>query len=140
MIENEYKKVSFYEVAAEFEGMIYFHIHQLHIKQPYDDYFQEGLFALWKAHKMFDAEKGEFPTYANRRIRNGLLDVKKQESSRAHKDMLVRQSILKQGLDNPVKSFDDPYLWKAVQSKMTINQWKWIYQYIILDQSTNTNL
>ncbi|ASN04693.1 sigma factor [Virgibacillus necropolis] len=133
MIENVNEKMSFYEVAINFEEMIYFYIRELQIKQPYDDYFQEGLFALWVAHQTFDAEKGDFSTYANRKIKNRILNVKKRESSRAYKDLLVRESLLKQGVNIPILPVEDPYLWKAVQSKMTVNQWKWIYHYIILD-------
>lgn len=133
MEKSKYGKMSFYELANKFENTIYDLIHQLHIKQPYDDFFQEGLFALWKVYQMYDTEKEEFSTFAKNEIENGLLQFKLKHPTRLTKDIVVSQVLLKQGIASILKPIDDPYVRKTIQSKMTVNQWKWIYQYIILN-------
>ncbi|MFZ3576872.1 sigma factor [Virgibacillus sp. DJP39] len=124
--------MTFYDVALKFEKMINFHIHDLNMEQPYDEYFQDGLFVLWQAYKTLDPQKGEFSTYLNCNVRNKLLDMKKQETNHAYTGMLLRQSLLEQ-FASKTQPKSGPCSWKALQPKMTVNKWKWIYHYIILD-------
>lgn len=63
----------FEELAVKYEPMIYHVIHSLHIYKNRDEFYQTGLIALWEAYLRFDAEKGNFGTYAYSFIKGRML-------------------------------------------------------------------
>lgn len=129
MENNKHEKVSFYEVAKDFENMIDYHINQLHIRQPYDEYFQEGLYTLWKVYQMHDAKVDGFSIFASNEIRYRLLIMKREESSLVSNHNFINLGLKQQALN----SIHNPC--ESIQSKLMVNQWKWMYQFILLDGS-----
>src|SRR5699024_6339994 len=54
---------------------IYHQIKRLNIHpSQFDDFYTEGLIALWEAYKTYDIQKGNISTYINYTIRHQLLD------------------------------------------------------------------
>ena len=54
----------FNDVLRDHEKMIYYLIHKLGIRNGEDEFYQEGVIALWKASETYDEARGKFSTYA----------------------------------------------------------------------------
>lgn len=138
MENNQYGKMPFYEVAEDFKYMIDYHIIQLHIKQSYDEYFQTGFYELWKAFQLYESKKGSFSSFVSDEIKRSLLKMKQEGCSFVYKDLFGRQLLLEHNIKDKVKAVDKD-VFGSVLSNMTVNRWKWIYQYIILDLSMGSD-
>ncbi|WP_242216830.1 sigma-70 family RNA polymerase sigma factor [Bacillus cereus group sp. BfR-BA-01380] len=73
------KPVTFTETVALYEKMIKNQMKKLCIYRDYEEYFQCGLIALWRAYEKYDEEKGSFPAYALATVRGYLLGQLKKE-------------------------------------------------------------
>lgn len=155
----------FEKIIRENDRKIHFYLHKLnvHSQHPlYQEYYFEGQYALWKAWKTYQPEKGSFSTYLNYYIRNRLIDLLRKRSRQLHNDdILIKEETkllhnysqaTKNQMSFPVNNstgvhLNDPYLWEEVKSHLTDNQWKWVYYYIVLNlplkiiaQQENTTL
>ncbi|WP_080872516.1 sigma factor [Oceanobacillus timonensis] len=54
---------------------VYYQMSRLQIENEKEDYFQEGLVAMWRAYENYNPDKGPLATYMNFQIRNRLVDV-----------------------------------------------------------------
>ncbi|MBN8235101.1 sigma-70 family RNA polymerase sigma factor [Halobacillus kuroshimensis] len=116
----------FEQLLAEWERSIHYHIRKLHIIDANGDFYAEGLFALWQAHRTYNPEAGEFSTYAHWKIRNALIDQIRRENNRQEREnRFVEELIHSEDYiweDEPV----DTYFWDQVKNLLTPNQWKWV--------------
>src|SRR5699024_8829069 len=59
------------------------------------EYFQEGLVALWKAYETYQPDQGPMSTYFNYQIRNRLIDlIRKQSRAEKIKAKLITHHTL----------------------------------------------
>ena len=148
MKENE--KVPFEEIIKQNERRIYYYIHKLNVKDPHQEFYQEGLVAMWNAYNTYQPDKGPLETYFNYMIRNRMIDLLRKKNREQHADEVVLQEeIQKIDLGNHTRKQETPtlihdqteipitdiYFWKQVKNMLTTNQWKWIYYYIIEDMT-----
>ncbi|OIJ14248.1 hypothetical protein BKP35_07035 [Anaerobacillus arseniciselenatis] len=70
---------SFDEIAKNYEPLIKKQLKLLNIYKDHEEYFQEGLIALWEAYKRFDPEKGKFSSFAIITVRGRLLSLLNKE-------------------------------------------------------------
>ena len=74
---------SFEQFFKANERRIHFHIHRLGIPANlHDEFYTEGIVALWKAYQEMDASKGNPGTFLNYRIRFRLIDLIRKKSAR----------------------------------------------------------
>lgn len=136
------------------EKRIYFQIQRLHIHYAdYDEYYTEGMLALWQAYKEFDDTKGNIGTFINYKIRFKLLDLLRKKVRTQEKDTHYIEEVKKQLTNGnhtrhtnvPLPDLTDEIIrktyiyheefWKTIQSKLTENQWKWVKYFIIAELS-----
>ncbi|WP_343327858.1 sigma-70 family RNA polymerase sigma factor [Lentibacillus saliphilus] len=140
---------TFEEIFKQNERRIHYHIHRLNIRDPHDEYFQEGLCALWNAYEKYEPDKGPMATYFNFTIKNRLIDRIRKESRASEVDELIvaeRKNELEDGnhisrstISYPLMNnqkhipLTNDELWLALEKHLTKNQWKWVYYYIVED-------
>ncbi|MDY0395881.1 sigma-70 family RNA polymerase sigma factor [Virgibacillus halophilus] len=90
-MDNEKQKqhVSFEEIYEQNKRRIYYQIHKMNISDPYHDFFQEGLCALWNAYETYNPDKGTMATYFNYTIRNRLIDKIRKDSRMKEKEQII---------------------------------------------------
>lgn len=128
---------------------IHFHIHRLGIPANlHDEFYTEGIVALWKAYQEMDASKGNPGTFLNYRIRFRLIDLirkKKREEENEEAFMQHSNTEMTNGarhrhsntplVEIPDIPVSDAVLWHNIRQQLTTNQWKWVYYFIIADLS-----
>lgn len=67
---------------------------KLCIYRDYEEYYQCGLIALWRAYEKYDEEKGSFPAYALVTVRGYLLEQLKKERRFQDREACTEQNIL----------------------------------------------
>ncbi|MEC5424815.1 sigma-70 family RNA polymerase sigma factor [Virgibacillus sp. C22-A2] len=141
---------TFEEIYKQNERRIHFYIHKLKINDPQQEFFQEGLCAMWNAYETYQPDKGTMATYFNYTIRNRLIDhlrkaTKENEAEKKLFDEVVSHAdtgnrVGRNEKPLPLVSLtdcleEDTDLWRNLKSQLTENQWKWVYFYIIGEQS-----
>lgn len=128
---------TFEDIYQQNERRIHYQIHKLNLHDPHQEYFQEGLCAMWNAYETYNPDKGPLATYLNYTIRNRLIDLLRQQNRYTEKVQTYIQKNTTEitapqssDLDNHT-FLDNPSFWKQVQSQLTINQWKWLYYAVI---------
>lgn len=137
-------KFTFEEIFKQNENRIYYHIHKLRIRDPHNEFYVEGLFALWLAYKNYQPDKGPLSTYFNFVIRNRMIDMirKKAREQKINEACLQNESIQQQDGNHSTISngplvtpkdieVADAEAWDEVKKLLTPNQWKWVDYYII---------
>src|SRR5699024_12583704 len=111
---------SFEEIYEQNKRRIHYHIHKLNIRDPHQDFFQEGLVALWNAYETHEQDKGPMATYFNYTIRNRLIDKVRQESRQVNnKEKFIHQHKQEMQNGNRFKSSENEYP-KDEKEEMTI--------------------
>ncbi|WP_269410330.1 sigma-70 family RNA polymerase sigma factor [Lentibacillus daqui] len=138
------KKTSFEEIFKQNERRIHYHIHRLHIQDPHNEFFVEGLYAMWCAYKKYKPDQGVMSTYFNFTIRNRLIDMlRKKKRENQHQETFVQHEKLK--IDNgnrdcktnlPIPDttgieVQDEAFWKKMRGMLTDNQSKWVKYHVI---------
>ncbi|WP_404451957.1 sigma-70 family RNA polymerase sigma factor [Virgibacillus necropolis] len=128
---------TFEEIFQQNERRIHYQIHKLNLHDPHQEYFQEGLCAMWNAYETYNPDKGPLSTYFNYTIRNRLIDLLRKQSRFTEKIQTYLQKNTTEiaatpssSLDNPTL-LDNPLFCKQVKSQLTANQWKWLYYAVI---------
>src|SRR5699024_1845529 len=148
MREMKEKEKTFDEIFKENERRIHYHIHKLRIKDPYNEFYVEGIHALWNAYKTFQPEKGTLSTYFNYMMHYRLIDLLEKKTREKKKlEHIVQEERLKYDDGNRMRTAKLPVidpvgvrvkemeslLWQEVRKRLTEKQWKWVYHYIILE-------
>src|SRR5690625_868367 len=129
------------------ERRIYYQLYRLGIPQSlHEDFYADGVLALWDSYKIYKPGKGDFGTYMNYRIRFRLIDLirknKRVESNLEageyeqiiHIDDGNRQSQSKYPLVHArgIIVQDEGY-WQEVRKSLTTKQWQWVHYLLIAD-------
>ncbi|MEN1969852.1 sigma-70 family RNA polymerase sigma factor [Lentibacillus sp. N15] len=144
--KHDRAKVSFEDIFKQNERRIHYHIHKLHIQDPHNEFFVEGLYAMWCAYKKYKPDQGVMSTYFNFMIRNRLIDMlRKKKRDNQHEETFIQHEKLsfddgnracKHNVPIPDSSgmtmFDDVF-WQKISAMLTDNQWKWVKYHIIED-------
>jgi len=140
------EKFTFDQVVEQNKRRIHYHIHKLNIRDPHQDFFQEGLCALWNAYDAYRPEKGPMGTYFNFIIRNRLIDrIRKEKRHQEKKEAVIQATstmlsdgnqLRRQETAASLQNIDslpilDEVFWVQMQTHLTANQWKWIRYYVI---------
>ncbi|QKY68718.1 sigma-70 family RNA polymerase sigma factor [Lentibacillus sp. CBA3610] len=147
------KKLTFEEIFEQNELRIHYQIHKMHIHDPHQEFFQEGLVALWNAYETYQPDKGPMATYFNYMIRNRLID-RMRRNNRQHE--IQQQAAHEQrtqltdgnyhcSADGPRSiaanqslPLNDAGFWKHIQPQLTDKQWKWVDYAIIQEMPYKT--
>lgn len=127
------------------ERRVHYQIHRLGITgEWYEEFYTEGIVALWQAYREFDDAKGKLGTYLNYHIRFRLIDLirKKFREQEVLEDVKQEESIQlfdgnrHKGSDMPIMIgngiiLEDDAFWEEIQNQLTDNQWKWVKYFII---------
>src|SRR5690625_158870 len=133
------------------ERRIHFQIHRLGIHGNwYKEFYTEGIFALWKAYREFDATQSNLGTFLNYRIRYRLIDlIRKKQREEEQAEILLQHGItdMTNGTRNrgtntalvdmpkiPIPLADSQF-WEQIREQLTDKQWKWVEYFIIADLS-----
>lgn len=119
-------------ILNQYKNMIHYHIHRMRIRDPHDEFLQEGIMALFLAWTGYDESKGDFNAYANRTIRFRLIDhlrkiIREQEKT----DLIINEAHTKELIQQELDLLEKQEFWKRVKHTLTDKQWKWVYWYII---------
>lgn len=142
MTNNE--KFTFEEIYNQNKNRIHYQLHKLGIQDPHNEFYTEGLYAMWMAHKKYEPNKGPMATYFNYQIRYRLIDkLRKQASDITNEEKATEEqkNTLDDGnrfglmkfpvVDKEGITVDDHTFWKRVRACLSDNQWKWVSFYII---------
>src|SRR5699024_1426010 len=131
------------------ERRIHFQIHRLRIPHNlYDEFYTEGIVALWRPYQDVDQAKGNVGTFLNDRIRYRLIDlIRKKQREAEQAETFLQPSITEMTnscrhrdsntplMNLPTIPVADDSLWQAIKQQLTTNQWKWVRYFIIADLS-----
>ncbi|GAB3806649.1 sigma-70 family RNA polymerase sigma factor [Virgibacillus kimchii] len=136
---------SFEEIFKQNEKRIYFHMQRLGIHDTHREFYMEGLYAMWKAYKKYEPDKGPLSTYFNYHIRSQLIDMLRKNGRDKYKaQMFIEHEKLRvddgnrSGLTgNPVVdragvNVKDTKIWEEVKAALSDNQWNWVYYHVIV--------
>ncbi|GGA91587.1 RNA polymerase sigma factor [Ornithinibacillus halotolerans] len=137
-------KFSFEEIYNQNKNRIHYQIHRLNIRDPHNEFYVEGIYALWNAYKKYEPDKGQMATYFNYIIRNRLIDMLRSKTREQENDQayIERKSIESHDgnrsstSNGPLPTMqgievEDPKLWEEIKNILTENQWKWVQYYVI---------
>jgi RNA polymerase sigma factor (sigma-70 family) len=140
----EREDFTFEEIFKQNEKRIHYHIHKLHIRDPHNEFYVEGLYAMWVAYKKYQPDKGPLATYFNFAIRNRLIDTIRSKSREQKISEAFAQQERIEKLDGnhstvshapllPTEGIElkDTDLWEAAKKVLSPNQWKWVDYYVI---------
>ncbi|GAB4074307.1 hypothetical protein GCM10028778_18100 [Barrientosiimonas marina] len=144
-------KITFDEIFEQNKRRIHYQLHKMNIRDPHQEFFQEGLIAMWNAYEKYKPDKGPMATYFNYMIRNRLIDRMRKENRYTEVREQATQEFSTQLTDgnhrrregemaqpltaNSHPQLNDPTPWQHLKSHMTDKQWKWV-QFHIIDNLT----
>jgi RNA polymerase sigma factor (sigma-70 family) len=144
------QKFTFEEIFNLNEKRIHYYINRLHIQDNNEDFYEEGLFALWNAYETYEPDKGPMATYFNYTIKNRLIDRIRKENSTVKKlehYKLENKYLYDDGnyicgqasnTSIPCKegtSMPNTQLWEQLETHLSMKQWKWVKYHIIEELS-----
>ncbi|MYL55898.1 sigma-70 family RNA polymerase sigma factor [Virgibacillus halodenitrificans] len=130
------KPFTFEQIYQQNKRRIHYQIHRLNIDDPHQEFFQEGLTAMWHAYEKYDPDKGPMATYFNYTIRKRLLDeIRKQKRNQT---LPIPPLLHEPHTPCPSSSvtdllLDNHQLCNQIKSHLTEKQWKWLYYAILKD-------
>ncbi|WP_449355170.1 sigma-70 family RNA polymerase sigma factor [Virgibacillus natechei] len=142
--------VIFEEIFKQNERRIHYHIHKLNIRDPHQEFYTEGLVAMWNAYEKYQPDKGPMATYFNYTIRNWMIDLmrkrnREQENAAGYMQKQQTQvddgnyyrngnfSYLVMKVAESEGALYDAEFWQEVWGQLTDNQWKWVTYFVIED-------
>lgn len=147
MMSDKKEQDTFEMICKQNERRIHFHIHKLNIRDPHQDFYQEGLFALWNAYENYQPDKGTMSTYFNYIIRNRLIDmVRKETRVQENNEQVISEHKIQLDDGNHLRGTENAYpiqgksditikdneMWQHMKAHLTQNQWKWVHFHIII--------
>ncbi|API93292.1 hypothetical protein J32TS6_11130 [Virgibacillus pantothenticus] len=142
--------ITFEEIVKQNERRIYYQLHKLNIRDPHQEFYQEGLVAMWNAYETYQPDKGPMATYFNYTIRNRLIDLirkkgKEQERLNAYiaiqKNMGTSGNYYKTGSQRQFvqpltgQEMDIEPIIEQAQQLLSRNQLKWFQQFLLQERS-----
>lgn len=141
------RELDFEMFFRQHETRIHFQIHRLGISPRwYDDFYSEGVIALWDAYREFDEARGKVGTFINYKIRFRLIDLLRKKIRRQevmeeaieHARVSLESGNRHRGSGRPLVDptgivLEDDTFWHRVRHKLTDRQWLWVKYFIIAD-------
>ncbi|MYL56100.1 sigma-70 family RNA polymerase sigma factor [Virgibacillus halodenitrificans] len=137
------ERLTFEEIVKQNERRIYYHIHKLNLHDPYKEYFNEGLVAMWRAYESYDPDKGPLATYFNFMIRNRLIDQLRKQNRQENNERVSSQQLMNKLNEtdyygcmedaNSMMVAEDSPVYNYIQGRtesFSDNQKKWLRFYI----------
>lgn len=131
----ELDKQDFQVVLSEHQKIIYHLINKYRIRDPEQEFYQEGTIALWKAMQTYDESRGKFSSYAYFLIDKTFLEMIRQRNRQADKQKAYIATIDSDQLSTALETEFDPYLLQMIERHLTDNQMKWFTLAIMHDKS-----
>ncbi|UJL45782.1 sigma-70 family RNA polymerase sigma factor [Virgibacillus sp. NKC19-16] len=142
--------VTFEEIFKQNERRIHYQIHKLNIRDPHQEFYTEGLVAMWNAYEKYQPDKGPMATYFNYTIRNRMIDLMRKQNreqdngasyKQEHKTQIDDGNYYRSGaFSYPMMkvaetgaALYDAEFWQDVRGQLTENQWKWVRYFVIED-------
>lgn len=119
-------KQSFLEVLEQYEKLIKNQIKSLNIYKNYDEYYQIGLIALWKAWKNYDDSKGKFSAYAYVTVRGSILEKLRKEAQYEERFPILDEQMTGSYLED----FLEKVLFESYLTTLTEKQKTWVIEAI----------
>lgn len=131
------------------ERRIYYHIHRLRIPYAFhEEFFAEGMIALWQAYESYDERRGELDTHLNSALNFHFIDlIRKNKRSSDAQISVQEQLITEQETGNRLTRTNqllispagltahDNQFWLKVKMLLSEKQWTWLYYYVIKEYS-----
>lgn len=115
--------------------MIHKIINSLHIYKNKDEFYQQGLIALWEAARRFDPQKGDFSNYAYTYIRGYLLTELKKQARDGERSLYPKEEFWETVEDRfPACPLEEENLLSYCRA-LTANQKKWVLYTALHDLS-----
>lgn len=114
--------VTFEEIFEQNKRRIHYYIYKLRINDPYQKFYQEGLFAMWNAYK----------TLLNTRIIMLLFRTPFPETNLYGSNRIRKNDALILDLADMTVEESPSEIWGQMKALLMKSQWRWAYFYIIL--------
>src|SRR5690625_2392335 len=101
----------------------------------YEDFYAEGILALWQAYKRYDVEKGENGTFINYQIRFRLIDlIRKKARHQEILELAIHEAIVQIDDGNRYSEtglqivedcgivLENEAFWEEVRNRITVKQ------------------
>jgi RNA polymerase sigma factor (sigma-70 family) len=134
---KDLKASEFNDVLKEHEGIIYYLIQRLGIRDPEKEFYQEGVIALWRAVETYNEERGKFSTYAYFLVEKALLSLIRKRNRQTEVEE-VYKVLVASDERNVSSSFQlnfDFYLLNQMEQVLTEKQMKWFTLFVLQDLS-----
>src|SRR5699024_8145126 len=147
-------------MSVEFECVLQLNEVRIHLQlrqlgmagDMYEEFYAEGVVALWQAYRSYDACRGKLGTFLNYRIRYRLLNMlrKKARESKYWDDALMERMVelydgnWKRGYQTDLPLYDERGIvldcefeefWHDVRLRLSEKQRKWVEYVVIADLS-----
>lgn len=142
----EHNKVTFEEIFEQNERRIHYYIHRMNVKDPHQEFYQEGIVAMWNAYETYQPDKGPLSTYFNYIIRNRMIDLMRKSTRDQEKQALSieeQKTVFGDGHSYSKGQVSYPLIkgteivlenhdfWEEIKVQLSANQWKWVKHFII---------
>ncbi|WP_407271217.1 sigma-70 family RNA polymerase sigma factor [Radiobacillus sp. PE A8.2] len=127
----------FQDILSEHENMIYYLMNKLGIRDPEQEFYQEGIIALWKATNNYDPNKGKFSTYAYFLIHKTLISLIRKKNRQTEKEnaYIASASAELSMVSTMIQPNIDPYLLNKIEKALSKKQMIWFTLFVLDDVS-----
>lgn len=115
--------------------MIHKIINSLHIFRNQDEFYQNGLIALWEASNRFDPSKGSFTNYAYTYIKGSLLKQLNKEVKDQQRSIFPSEEFWENTGEYHLDNLLEAEILQSYCETMTPNQRKWVVYAFVQDLS-----
>ncbi|MFA8438474.1 sigma-70 family RNA polymerase sigma factor [Pueribacillus sp. YX66] len=126
---------SFYDVFQQYEKMIKNQIKSLNIYKNYDEFYQIGLIALWKAWQNYDDRKGKFSAYAYVSVRGSMLDQLRKDSQYDERFTVDSNKLMNQDYESYSETLLDKEMFESYLTALTEKQKTWAIEAILNEKT-----
>lgn len=130
-------ETDFNSILESHEKMIFHIIHKLGIRDVEQEFYQEGIIALWHATETYDPRRGKFSTYAYYLIHKALINLIQKNNNRALKDEKCVNQLSQETMQTTLDVLPafDHYMLQTIEQTLTEKQMKWFQLFILEDLS-----
>ena len=127
------------------ERRIYYHIHRLRIPYAFhEEFYAEGMVALWRAYESYDETLGSLDTHLNSALNFHFIDLIRKNKRSSDAQLLAEAQLITEQetgnrmtrtnqllMNHPEMRVNDQTLWQDVRALLSDKQWTWLSYYVI---------